>query len=71
MQEAGVELIEVEDRDWKADARGGPGEEVTLQLLLRLVADIGFVGLPNAGKSSLLSRLTRCAASPPPHACLV
>ena len=52
-------MIEVEDRDWKADSLGMAGEEVTLQLLMRLVADVGFVGLPNAGKSSLLSRLTR------------
>jgi GTP-binding protein len=39
--------------------RGLPGEEGWLDLRLRLLADAGLVGLPNAGKSSLLSRLTR------------
>jgi GTP-binding protein len=39
--------------------RGLPGQERTLELRLRLKADAGLVGLPNAGKSSLLARLTR------------
>ena len=39
--------------------RGLEGEEGWLELRLRLLADAGLVGLPNAGKSSLLARLTR------------
>lgn len=37
---------------------GGPAQEKTLLLELKLLADIGFVGFPNAGKSTLLSVLT-------------
>ena len=39
--------------------RGLPGQEGWIELRLRLLADAGLVGLPNAGKSSLLARLTR------------
>ena len=38
---------------------GLSGDEAELELRLKLLADVGFVGLPNAGKSSLLAALTR------------
>ena len=41
---------------------GGNGEQLWLWLQLKLIADVGLIGLPNAGKSTFLSLITRAKA---------
>lgn len=57
-QLSAVNVNVMRDKSDKVMVFGQPGEEVTLELILRIVADVGLVGLPNAGKSSLLASIT-------------
>jgi GTPase len=46
---------------------GEPGQERRLQLELQLLAEIGLIGLPNAGKTTLLTKLTSSKAEASPY----
>lgn len=48
--------------------RGTLGENIDLVLELQLIADVGLIGLPNAGKSSLINLLTRAGSKVAPYA---
>lgn len=50
------------NRSPKEHTPGAHGQDANFELELQIVADIGLIGLPNAGKSSLLNTLTRASA---------
>ncbi len=57
-----VHFATAQNRAPRKATKGKDGDEFWFRIELKLMADIGFVGLPNAGKSTLLSRLS--AANP-------
>ncbi len=50
------------NRSPEETTNGRPGEEGTFRIELSLIVDAGIIGLPNAGKSTLLNAMTRAAA---------
>jgi GTP-binding protein len=46
---------------------GKPGQTLSVELELKLIADVGFVGFPNAGKSTLLTQLARVNVKTAPY----
>lgn len=61
-------FLTLSNRSPKWATRGKEGTWITLELELKLLADIGLVGFPNAGKSTVLRALTRSQAEVAPYA---
>lgn len=57
-----VHFASAQNRTPRRAGKGKPGQEKWLRVELKLLADVGLIGLPNAGKSTLLSKLS--AANP-------
>lgn len=58
-QKGNADDLEVSDEEPSSLSAGLPGSEVVLVLELKSIADVGLVGMPNAGKSTLLGAISR------------